>query len=310
MKSSAKRAHTAGETNVISAAFPCQKQRRRVLGREMAYVEAGEGDPIVLLHGNPTSSYLWRNVLPHLQPRGRCIAPDLIGMGDSDKLPDSGPGSYRFVEHRRYLDALLEALDVRERVTFVIHDWGSALGFDWGNRHRDAVKGFAFMEAIVRPQSWDHWDKIKMRPALQALRSEAGEDMVLRDNFFIEKILPAAVLRTLSAEEMAHYRRPFAEPGEGRRPTLTWPRQIPIEGEPADVSAIVAASANWLSTSHVPKLFFRAEPGAILSNDKDLAFIRRLPALTEVTIAGRHYVQEDSPDEIGRGIATWMKTLD
>jgi haloalkane dehalogenase len=310
MKSSAKRAHTAGKTNVISAEFPYQKQRRRVLGREMAYVDVGEGDPIVLLHGNPTSSYLWRNVLPHLQPRGRCIAPDLIGMGDSDKLPDSGPGSYRFVEHRRYLDALLETLDVRERVTLVIHDWGSALGFDWGNRHREAVKGIAFMEAIVRPQSWDHWDKIKMRPALQALRSEAGEDMVLRANFFIEKILPAAVLRTLSAEEMAHYRRPFAEPGEGRRPTLTWPRQIPIEGEPADVSAIVAASADWLSTSHVPKLFFRAEPGAILANDKDLAFIRRLPALTEVTIAGRHFVQEDSPHEIGRAIATWIKTLD
>jgi haloalkane dehalogenase len=156
----------------------------------MAYVEVGEGDPIVLLHGNPTSSYLWRNVLPHLQPRGRCIAPDLIGMGDSDKLPDSGPRSYRFVEHRRYLDALLEALNVHEQVTFVIHDWGSALGFDWANRHRESVKGIAFMEAIVRPQGWDHWDKIHMRPALQALRSEAGEEMVLRDNFFIEKILP------------------------------------------------------------------------------------------------------------------------
>src|SRR5438445_9621990 len=168
-----------GEANMISAAFPYQKQRRRVLGREMAYVEVGEGDPIVLLHGNPTSSYLWRNVLPHLQPLGRCIAPDLIGMGDSDKLPDSGPGSYRFVEHRRYLDALLDALEVHARVTLVIHDWGSALGFDWANRHREAVKGIAFMEAIVAPQSWDHWDKFGMRPALQALRSEAGEAMVL-----------------------------------------------------------------------------------------------------------------------------------
>ncbi len=218
---------------MISAAFPYQKERRRVLGSEMAYVEVGEGDPIVLLHGNPTSSYLWRNVLPYLQPRGRCIAPDLIGMGDSDKLSDSGPGSYRFVEHRRYLDALLEALDVHERVTLVVHDWGSALGFDWANRHREAVKGIAYMEAIVGPQYWDHWDKFGMRPALQALRSEAGEAMVLRDNFFIEQILPKAILRTLSVEEMAEYRRPFAEPGEGRRPTLTWPRQIPIEGEPA-----------------------------------------------------------------------------
>jgi haloalkane dehalogenase len=166
---------TALETNRISAAFPYKKQRRRVLGREMAYVEVGEGDPIVLLHGNPTSSYLWRNVLPHLQPLGRCIAPDLIGMGDSDKLPNSGPGSYRFVEHRRYLDALLEALDVHERVTFVIHDWGSALGFDWANRHREAVKGIAHMEAIVQPQGWDHWDNLNARPILKALRSEDGD---------------------------------------------------------------------------------------------------------------------------------------
>jgi haloalkane dehalogenase len=294
---------------MISAVFPYPKKRQRVLGREMAYVEVGQGDPIVLLHGNPTSSYLWRNVLPHLQPLGRCIAPDLIGMGDSDKLPDSGPGSYRFVEHRRYLDALLEALDVRERVTFVIHDWGSALGFDWANRHREAVKGIAYMEAIVVPQRWDHWDKFGMRPALQGLRSEAGEEMVLRDNFFIEQILPKAILRTLSAEEMAEYRRPFAEPGEGRRPTLTWPRQIPIEGEPADVSAIVGASAEWLKTSNVPKLFVQGEPGGILSAGVDLDFVRRLPAQTEVTVAGIHYVQEDSPHEIGRAIAGWMGPL-
>src|SRR5215472_924026 len=306
MKPSAK---LGMEMNIISAAIPYQKQRRRVLGREMAYVEVGKGDPIVLLHGNPTSSYLWRNILPHLQPRGRCIAPDLIGMGDSDKLPDSGPGSYRFVEHRGYLDALLEALGVRERVTFVIHDWGSALGFDWVNRHREAVKGIAFMEAIVRPQGWDHWDKINMRPALQALRSAAGEDMVLRDNFFIETILPGAILRPLSGEEMAQYRRPFAEPGEGRRPTLTWPREIPIEGKPADVAAIVAAYADWLATSDVPKLFVKGEPGAILAVGTNLDFVRRWPAQTEVTVAGSHFLQEDAPDEIGRAIAGWMGAL-
>jgi haloalkane dehalogenase len=294
---------------MISAAFPYQKQRRPVLGRQMAYVEAGQGNPIVLLHGNPTSSYLWRNVIPHLEPIGRCIAPDLIGMGDSDKLPDSGVGAYRFVEHRRYLDALLEALNVRERVTFVIHDWGSALGFHWANRHRDAVRGIAFMEAIVRPQGWDHWDKINMRTALRALRSEAGEAMVLKENFFIEKILPGAILRTLTAEEMGAYRRPFAAPAEGRRPTLTWPRQIPIDGEPPDVAEIVGASADWLSTSNVPKLFFKAEPGAILANEKDLAFIRSLPALTEVSVAGRHYVQEDSPHEIGQAVASWIRSL-
>jgi haloalkane dehalogenase len=294
---------------MISASFPYQKHRRRVLGIEMAYVEAGEGDPIVLLHGNPTSSYLWRNVLPHLQPRGRCIAPDLLGMGDSDKLADSGPGSYRFVEHRRYLDALLEALNVHERVTFVIHDWGSALGFDWANRHREAVRGIAYMEAIVRPQTWGHWDKINLQPVLRALRSEAGESMVLRDNFFVEQILPKAVLRTLSVEELAEYRRPFAEPGEGRRPTLTWVRQIPIEGEPADVAAIAAAYADWLATSRVPKLFVKAEPGAILASGANLDFARGLPAQAEVTVAGVHYVQEDSPDEIGRAIAAWMERL-
>jgi len=295
---------------MISAAFPYQKKRRQVLGSEMAYVEVGEGDPIVFLHGNPTSSYLWRNVMPHLQSRGRCIAPDLIGMGDSDKLPDSGPGSYRFVEHRRYLDALLDAVDVHEGVTLVIHDWGSALGFDWANRHRDAIKGIAFMEAIVGPQHWDHWDKFGMRDALKALRSEAGEQMVLRDNFFVEKILPKAILRTLSPEEMEQYRRPFAEPGEGRRPTLTFPREIPIDGEPADVTAIAAAYVDWLATSDVPKLWLKSEPGGILASDELVRFIRGWRALTEMKVKGIHFVQEDSPDEIGRGITDWISKLE
>jgi haloalkane dehalogenase len=213
------------------------------------------------------------------------------------------------VEHRRYLDALLEALDVRERVTFVIHDWGSALGFDWSNRHREAVKGIAYMEAIVRPQSWDHWDKANMRLALKALRAATGEAMVLRNNFFVEQILPKAILRTLSAEEMAQYRRPFAEPSEGRRPTLTWVRQIPIDGEPADVAAIATAYADWLATSRVPKLFVKAEPGLLIAGGANLDFARGLPAQTEVTVAGVHYVQEDSPDEIGQAIAGWMETF-
>jgi haloalkane dehalogenase len=294
---------------MISAAFPFQKQRRRIFGKEMAYVEGGEGDPIVLLHGNPTSSYLWRNVLPYVQSRGRCIAPDLIGMGDSDKLSDSGPGSYRFVEHRHYLDALLEVLEVRERVILVVHDWGSALAFDWANRHREAVKAIAFMEAIVAPQERDHWDKMGMRPALEALRSEAGETMVLQNNYFIEEILPNAILRKLSGEEMAEYRRPFAKPGEGRRPTLTWPREIPIDGEPADVSSIAAAYADWLGASNVPKLFLKAEPGAILANDRLVNLVRGWPVLTEKTVRGIHFVQEDSPDEIGKAIVDWMETL-
>ena len=300
---------TVLEANKISSAFPYQKQRRRIFGREMAYVEVGEGEPIVLLHGNPTSSYLWRNVLPHLQRRGRCIVPDLIGMGDSDKLPDSGSGSYRFVEHRRYLDALLEALDVHDQIIFVVHDWGSALGFDWADRHREAVKGIAHMEAIVRPQGWDHWDKLNMRPVLKALRSKAGDDMVLGDNFFVEQVLPKAILRTLSVEEMAEYRRPFAEPGEGRRPTLTWPREIPIDGEPADVAEIAAAYADWLATSRVPKLFVKAEPGLLVAGGANLDFARRLLAQTEVTVRGLHFVQEDSPHEIGQAIVGWMATL-
>ena len=198
---------------------------------------------------------------------------------------------------------------MRERVTFLIHDWGSALGFDWANRHREAVKSIAYMEAIVRPQGWDHWDIMNMRPYLQALRSEKGEEMVLQENFFIEKILPGAILRKLSAEEMAEYRRPFAEPGEGRRPTLTWPREIPIEGDPADVTEIVTAYADWLVTSNLPKLFLKAEPGGILAGGAVLDFARRLPAQTEVTVAGVHFVQEDSPDEIGRAIAGWMGAL-
>jgi haloalkane dehalogenase len=293
-----------------AAAFSDQKQRRQILGSDMTYVEVGEGDPIVFLHGNPTSSYLWRNVWPHLQTFGRCIAPDLIGMGDSDKLPDSGPGSYRFVEHRRYLDALLEDLDVRERVTLVIHDWGSALGFDWANRHRDAVRGIAFMEAIVAPQGQDHWDTMGMRHALEAIRSPAGDDMVLKDNYFIEEILPKAILRELADEEMTEYRRPFTEPGEGRRPTLTWPREIPIEGEPADVSAIAADYADWLGSSNVPKLFLKAEPGAILASDRLVNLVRGWPALTEKTVSGIHFVQEDSPHEIGQAIADWIATID
>jgi haloalkane dehalogenase len=293
---------------MMSAAFPYQKRRRAVLGCQMAYVEVGQGDSIVLLHGNPTSSYLWRNILPYVQPFGRCIVPDLIGMGDSDKLPRSGPDSYRFVEHRRFLDSLLEALDVRERVTFIVHDWGSAIGFDWANRHRHAVKRIAFMEAIVAPQGSDHWDAMGMRHALEALRSEAGEQMVLQENYFIEQILPNAIMRKLSDEEMAEYRRPFVVPGEGRRPTLTWPRQIPVDGVPADVTAIAAEYADWLGTSDIPKLFFKVEPGAILVADRLVNLVRTWPALTEKTVKGIHFVQEDSPDEIGKALADWMAT--
>ena len=283
------------------------KQKIEVLGKQMAYVEIGEGDPIVFLHGNPTSSYLWRNIMPLLADQGRCIAPDLIGMGDSDKLTDSGPQRYRFVEHRRYLDALLDVLGVKERVTLVIHDWGSALGFDWAQRHRQAVIGIAYMEAIVRPMNWSEWPDA-IRELFRAFRSDAGEEIVLQKNVFVERVLPGSVLRGLTEPEMEVYRAPFLHPGEDRRPTLTWPRQIPLDGEPGDVSAIVAAYSEWLRSSPVPKLFINAEPGAILVEGMR-EFCRSWPNQTEVTVAGSHFIQEDSPTEIGEAIAAWRPTI-
>lgn len=293
---------------VPSATMPYEKKRAQVLGKQMAYVEVGEGDPIVFLHGNPTSSYLWRNVIPHCAEKGRCIAPDLIGMGDSEKLSQSGPGSYRFIEHRKYLDTLLQQLGVEQRVTLVIHDWGSALGFDWANRHRDAVRGIAYMEAIVAPiASWDDWPKA-VAPVFQAFRSPKGEQMVLEQNFFVEQVLPGAIIRTLSDAELDEYRRPFTEPGEDRRPTLTWPREIPIAGEPEDVVKIAEAYSSWLAECDVPKLFVNASPGAILRGAAR-AQCRKWPNQTEIEVAGTHFVQEDSPDEIGRGVANWLDAL-
>lgn len=283
------------------------KKTITVKGKTMSYVEMGEGDPIVFQHGNPTSSYLWRNIMPQLQDQGRCIAIDLIGMGDSDKLNDSNPESYTFVQHREYLDGALEALGIENNVTWVIHDWGSALGFDWANRHRGAVKGIAYMEGIVKPVNWADWPEAA-RGVFQGFRSEAGEAMVLEKNTFVERVLPGSILRALSEEEMEVYRRPFLNSGEDRRPTLTWPRQIPIEGEPEDVVEIVQNYADWLSQSDLPKLFINADPGAILIGPQR-EFCRSWPNQTEVTVAGNHFLQEDSPDEIGQAIAEWRKKI-
>jgi len=281
------------------------KKHIQVLGKRMAYVEMGEGDPIVFLHGNPTSSYLWRNIMPHLRAHGRCVALDLIGMGDSDKLDDSGPDRYSFIEHRRYLDAALDALGISENVRLVIHDWGSALGFDWANRHRDCVKGICYMEGLVCPiASWDDWPEAARR-VFQGFRSPAGEDMVLEGNVFVERVLPGSIIRKLDEKEMAAYRRPFAEPGEARRPTLSWPRQLPIAGEPAEVVAIVEAYGDWLKSSDLPKLFINAEPGAILTGPQR-EFCRSWPNQVEVTVSGIHFIQEDSPDDIGSSIADWL----
>ena len=291
---------------MISEVMPYEKQFLNVFGRAMAYIEIGQGDPIVFLHGNPTSSYLWRNILPYQEQKGRCIAPDLIGMGDSEKLPQSGPGSYTFLEHRRYLDALLAALHVERKVTFVAHDWGSALGFDWAKRHRDAVRGIAYMEAIVQPVSWQQWSP-QTRSFFEHLRGAEGEQMILVENLFVESLLPRRILRQLTDAEMEEYRRPFREPGEGRRPTLTWPRRLPIEGEPADVVEIVRSNAAWLAESPVPKLFVNAEPGTISMDERE--FCRSFPNQTEVSVRGLHFIQEDSPDEIGEAVAKWYSSL-
>jgi len=283
------------------------KQFVDVRGKRMAYVEMGEGDPIVFQHGNPTSSYLWRNIMPHLADQGRCIAVDLIGMGDSEKLQNSGPQSYRYVEHRDYLFAAWEALNINDRVTFVIHDWGSALGFDWAQQHAESVLGIAYMEAIVRPVTWDEWPE-KATQVFQGFRSEAGEAMVLDKNIFVERVLPSSVLRDLSDDEMNVYRRPFQEAGEDRRPTLTWPRQIPIEGEPEDVHDIVAGYSSWMATSELPKLFINADPGSILVGAQR-EFCRTWKNQQEVTVAGLHFLQEDSPHEIGKAIADWRQQI-
>ena len=286
-----------------------------VFDRHMAYLDTSPGGhdsgrTILLLHGNPTSSFLWRDVIPHVEDLGRCIAPDLIGMGDSDKLPASGPNHYTFAEHRRYLDAFLLGLGLTAvgRIILVVHDWGSALGFDWARRHPQAVDGIAYMEAIVAPVTWDDWPE-QARGIFQAFRSPKGEELILERNFFVEKILPSSVLSPLSDEVMDAYRRPFEEPGEGRRPTLTWPRQIPIEGEPADVVADVEAYGQWLnSEDSPPKLFVNAEPGSILVG-RQREFCRSWPNQTEVTVPGLHFVQEDSGDAIGAAVAEFIQTL-
>ena len=279
----------------------------RVHGLRMAYREAGEGDPIVLLHGNPTSSYLWRAVLDPVARHGRCLAPDLVGMGASDKLPDPGPGSYRFVEHRRFLDGLLDELGVRERVVLVGHDWGGVLAIDWARRHPDAVRGIAYLETLVAPVA--SGDPHEPDPGFFGpLRGPDGERLVLAENVFVEAVLPAGTRRTLTDEERAAYRAPFAEPGEGRRPTLTWPREIPIDGVPADVAAIVAANAAWMASAPVPKLFVNGDPGALLTGPaRDLC--RTWPAQTEVTVPGLHFLPEDSAPQIAGALDAWLSSL-
>jgi haloalkane dehalogenase len=278
------------------------KQFVDIAGTRMAYVDEGQGDPIVFLHGNPTSSYLWRNIWPTLTPYARCIAPDLAGMGDSAKLT-GGPGSYRFAEHAALLDQLLSTIGADKRVTLVVHDWGSALGFDWAVRHQQAVRGLAYMEAFVTPLNWSDWPE-SIRGLFADLRSPEGDALILERNFFVEKILPGSVIRELDESEMREYRRPFLNRGEDRRPTLSWPRELPLDGEPADVVQRISDYADWLAQTPVPKLFINAEPGAVLVG-RQREFCRRFKNQQEITVAGIHFIQEDSPLAIASALKDW-----
>lgn len=293
----------------ISPDDPYERKRLKVLDTEMAYVDTGEGDPVVFLHGNPTSSYLWRNIIPHVEPVARCIAPDLIGMGDSAKIPGS---MYRFVDHRRYLDALLDQLGVTENAVIVGHDWGSALGFHWAQRYNARIKGLVYFEALVRPFAEGppntKGEKVPTQQRFREMRSDKGEQMILQDNYFVEDRLPSRILRDLSDDEMNVYRKPYLEPGEGRRPTLTWPREVPIGGEPKDVHSIIASYAQWLSTTQKPKLLIVGDPGGLIQGEM-LEFCRTFANQTEVTVPGIHFLQEDAPHEIGEAIKEFVAGL-
>jgi haloalkane dehalogenase len=291
----------------LSAAPFGHKKFATVKGRRMAYVEDGEGDAIVFQHGNPTSSYLWRNVMPHCSRLGRLIACDLIGMGDSDKLENSGPARYTYAEQRNFLFALWDQLSLGDKLVLVVHDWGSALGFDWARQNWARVAGIVYMEAIVTPLTWVDWPE-NARRAFQGFRSDKGEEMILANNMFVERVLPGSVMRKLRDEEMAAYRKPFVHAGEDRRPTLSWPRMIPIEGEPADVVKIVEDYSTWLATSDVPKLFINAKPGSILTG-RQREVSRRWPNQSEITVKGLHFLQEDSPDEIGKAVADFVRRV-
>jgi haloalkane dehalogenase len=283
---------------------PHPRKRIPVEDSEMSYVDTGKGAAtVVFLHGNPTSSYLWRHVIAELAPKARCLAPDLIGMGDSG----TSSSGYRFVDHRRYLDAWFEAVVGDEPIFLVIHDWGSALGFDWAYRHPDQVCGIVYMEGVVAPiESFEDWPA-ESRKLFAAMRSPAGEEIILQKNVFVDRILPASVIRKLSNEEMARYRARFTEPGESRRPTLTWPRQIPIAGEPPEVHEIVETYGKWLSKSDsLPKLFINAEPGSILVGPMR-EFCRSWPNQEEITVPGIHFIQEDSGAEIGQATARFIE---
>jgi haloalkane dehalogenase len=294
----------AGTMNATQeeVASPIQKKYQLINGLKMAYVEIGQGDPIIFLHGNPTSSYIWRNIIPHVQHLGRCIAPDLMGMGDSDKFADKA--EYTFGNNEKFLSQFLANLGIDKDITFVVHDWGAVLAFAWARNHPGAVKGIVYMESITRPRSWDEVPGVA-RETFQKLRTDEGEKMVLIQNSFIEFNLPKTVLRPLLEEELAEYRRPFAEPGIGRYAMLSWARQLPLGGEPAGIIEIVNENSKWLAESDIPKLFIEATPGTLAEAEKNAC--KRWPNQTHVIVNGHHNVQEDSPEEIGLAIAEWLQ---
>jgi len=280
---------------------------REIKGRRMAYLDEGCGDAIVFQHGQPTSSYVWRNVMPHLEGRGRLVACDLIGMGASDKLNPSGPRSYGYAEHRDYLFALWDELELGDRVTLILDDWGAMLGFEWANTHRGRVRAIVHLEPVTVPLQWTDLPE-PAHPFFKALRSPAGEKMVLEDNVFIEKVLPGAVLRQFSGEELDHYRKPYLQPGEGRRPTLSWPRSLPIDGQPSTTLDVINGYLPWLAHSDIPKLIISGDPGQVVRG-RVLDEIRAWRNQTEVTVKGRKLLQEDSPDEIGAAIVAFIRDL-
>jgi haloalkane dehalogenase len=275
-----------------------------VHGKRMAYVELGSGPPVVFLHGNPASSYIWRNIMPLVAKGARCIAPDLIGMGDSEKLGGNDPARYGFLQHRRYVEVLFEKLGVTDNVVLVGHDWGGALSMDWACRHASAMRGIVYFETTVRPRDWDEFNPAQ-RGLFERLRCPEGEQMVLQENVFIETLLPRWIIRALSEEEMNVYRRPFLNAGEDRRPMLTFPREILIGSEPKHMMEVVQDYARWMERSDTPKLFINGDPGAVIfGNLRD--YCRSWNNQQEVTVRGRHFLQEDSPHEIAQAIVAWL----
>ena len=292
---------------MINETMPYEKKFIDVESKKIAYIDEGHGDPIVLIHGNPTSSFLWRNIVPELLNSGRVIVPDLIGQGDSEKLPVSdGSDRYSLEVAYKYVDGLLQNIGAYNNVTLVIHDWGSGIGFLWAMRNPNAVKGVAYMEAIVKPMSWDDWPEGGVG-IFKGFRSEKGEDLILNRNMFIEGVLPSSVIRELTEKEMNAYRAPHIKE-EDRQPLLNWPRQIPLEGEPEDIVSLVNDYGAFMSSSNIPKLFINAEPGSILLG-KQREFCRSWPNQKEVTVKGIHFIQEDSPVEIGQAVAEWLETI-